>query len=85
MKNNSLLMELPLQAVDAMQESEMLLVVGGNAGLDLSDGTCDGANNGSGVCNGTNNSSGTCGSTNNGSGRCGVKDTIIVVTKPTLP
>lgn len=75
MKNNFQLMALPLQAVDAMQESEMLLVVGGNAGLDLS-----ATNNADGVCDGVNNGSGTCGGTNNGSGRCGViKDTTIVI------
>ena len=69
MKKNSELMALPLQVVDAMQENEMLLVVGGNTGLDLS-----ATNNADGICDGTNNSSGTCGGTNNGSGRCGVTD-----------
>lgn len=79
MKNDSLLMDLPHQVVDAMQESEMLLVVGGNSGLDLS-----ATNNADGVCDGVNNGSGTCGGTNNGSGRCGIKDTIIVI-KPIKP
>ncbi len=79
MKNKSQLMDLPLSTVEIMQESEMLLVVGGNDGLDLS-----ATNNADGICDGTNNASGVCGGTNNASGRCGVKDTI-VVTKPTLP
>lgn len=67
MKNKAQLMDLPPCALDAMQESEMLLVVGGNGSLDTS-----AANNGDGVCIGTNNSSGICTGTNNSSGLCGV-------------
>lgn len=89
MKNSSKLMDLPLQIVEAMQESEMLLVVGGNAGLDEEatnngNGTCSGVNNGGGSCGTINNGSGRCNGINNASGYCGAIDPG-VVSKPDQP
>lgn len=60
------LMRLPSQMLDALNESESLLVVGGTSDK----GETEPANNGSGRCVGTNNSDGTCTGTNNGSGLC---------------
>lgn len=85
MKESKKLTSLPEQVVEVMQENEMMLVAGGNNGLDIvpinnivgvctnvntGSGLCSGANNDTGMCKGVNNSSGVCEGMNNGSGPC---------------
>lgn len=75
MKDFSKLVSLPNDVMEALQEGEMLLVVGGNTGFDLfavnnGSGTCSSTNNGSGICSNTNNNSGICTGTNNTTGAC---------------
>lgn len=69
-------MDLPLRVVESLNESEMLLVAGGNFGLaeastNNSSGVCSDTNNADGLCNGTNNYNGRCSGNNNGGGYCG--------------
>lgn len=65
--------ELPIEILDSLRNNEMLLVVGGVAGINEvnnSIGLCTGVNNGDGTCTGVNNGDGTCAGVNNGHGRC---------------
>lgn len=56
-------MSLPVQVLETLQESELVLITGG-LGLEST------INNASGRCNGVNNGNGRCDSINNGDGRC---------------
>lgn len=84
MKESNELMKLPSNIVDALQDQDLLLVVGGANGtmsVNNADGTCQGTNNLDGACTGTNNYDGRCGGTNNGEGVCNV----VIVIKPVNP